>query len=61
MKMIWSHDEQHQITLYSAENWTVRCKRCGHIVNRYVKSHYTGGEPCVLLAKYCRHCGESLN
>lgn len=59
--MIWSHDEQKNIPNFMAKNETITCKNCGKVVRKYVDSHYTGGQPCVLLAKYCRYCRESLN
>jgi hypothetical protein len=56
----WSHDEQKSISSFTARFSTIVCDRCGAILNKYVESHYTGGEPCVLLTKYCRYCNNHV-
>ena len=58
---MWSHDEQEEVSDGYVAMATVRCPHCGAIVKKYIKSWYTGGRPCVLLAKYCRYCSSSLN
>ena len=60
-KDMWSHDEQKEISNAYIMMARVRCTHCGSIVKKYVESHYTGGTPCVLLAKYCRYCNKELN
>ena len=60
MDIIWSHDEQKRINTLYAEVAKKKCPKCGREVRKYVESHYTGGQPCVLLAKYCRYCGSEL-
>ncbi len=57
---MWSHDEQKEINDGYAVMARITCKYCGAIVHKYVESHYTGGAKCVILAKYCRFCGNSL-
>ena len=57
---MWSHDEQKEISNGYIMMARVRCTHCGAIVKKYVESHYAGGEPCVLLAKYCIFCGSGL-
>ena len=58
--MMWSHDEQKQVNDGYVEIARVRCPHCGAPNRKYVKSHYTGGNSCVLLAKYCNYCNGSL-
>ena len=58
---MWSHDEQKNISDGYVAMARVRCPYCKCIVRKYVESHYTGGTPCVLFAKYCRNCGHSLS
>ena len=58
---MWSHDEQKEINDSYAVMARITCKYCGAIVHKYVESHYTGGSKCVILAKYCRFCGNALN
>lgn len=58
---MWSHDERKEIPNVVADMATVRCPKCGMVVKKYVESHYTGGTKCILLAKYCRYCRNSLN
>lgn len=60
MNTIYSHDEQKRINVGYSKMATVRCPSCGAVDRKYVDSHYTGGSPCVLLAKYCRYCHSSL-
>lgn len=57
---MWSHDENKEISVVESKTSTILCPYCKRIVKKYVESHYTGGIPCVLLAKYCRWCGGSL-
>ena len=57
---MWSHDEQKEINDGYAVMARIACKHCGAIVHKYVESHYTGGAKCVILAKYCRFCGNAL-
>ena len=57
---MWSHDEQKEINDGYAVMARITCKHCGAIVHKYVESHYTGGAKCVILAKYCRFCGNAL-
>lgn len=57
---MWSHDEQKEINYDSAIMESVRCHSCGSSVEKYTKSHYTSGIPCLLLTKYCKYCGKSL-
>ena len=57
---MWSHDENREINDWYAENMLVRCPNCKALNHKYTKSHYTGGEPCVLLSKYCEFCGKEL-
>lgn len=57
---MWSHDEQKRVNDGYVAMATVRCSHCGSIQKKYVKSHYTGGTPCVLLARYCRGCQKEL-
>ena len=58
---MWSHDEQKEVNNGYAVMARVRCPHCGAIVKKYIESHYTGGRPCVLLARYCRYCRNSLD
>lgn len=60
MRIIWSHNENKNIPLHIAEHEIVICKSCGAVNNKYIKSHYTGGKPCVILSKYCKKCGAEL-
>lgn len=48
-KLIWSHNENKEISNFIADHSEVICPKCGRYVKKYVKSHYTGGIPCVLL------------
>ena len=57
---MWSHDEQKEINDSYAVMARITCKYCGAVVHKYVESHYTGGSKCVILAKYCRFCGNAL-
>lgn len=57
---MWSHDEQKEINDNYAAMARITCKYCGAVVHKYVESHYTGGSKCVILAKYCRFCGNAL-
>ena len=57
---MWSHDEGKHINGNYAAMATVRCPHCYCINRKYVESHYTGGAPCVLLARYCRNCSKEL-
>lgn len=59
-KLIWSHNENKEISNFIADHSEVICPKCGRYVKKYVKSHYTGGIPCVLLTKYCNFCGGEL-
>jgi len=58
--IMWSHDEQKEINDSYAVMARITCKYCGAVVHKYVESHYTGGSKCVILAKYCRFCGNAL-
>lgn len=58
---MWSHDEQKEVSTGTVAMARVRCPHCDSIVPKYVQSHYTGGQLCVLLAKYCRYCRGSLD
>lgn len=58
---MWSHDEQKHVTRLYVETAYIKCPHCNAPVKKYVESWYTGGHPCVLLTKYCRFCGSSLN
>lgn len=58
---MWSHDERKNINNGYAAMARVKCQNCGAIVRKYVDSHYTGGQSCVLLTKYCRYCNKPLN
>ena len=57
---MWSHDEKKEITKIEFATAVVRCSYCGSLVRKYVESHYTGGSPCALLARYCRYCSGYL-
>lgn len=57
---MWSHDENREINDWYAENMLIRCLHCKALNQKYTKSHYTGGRPCVLLSKYCKFCGKEL-
>lgn len=57
---MWSHDERKEISPAVAEAAAQICPRCKMPTKKYVKSHYTGGQPCVLLANYCQWCGGEL-
>lgn len=57
---MWSHDEQKEINDSYVVMARITCKYCGAVVHKYVESHYTGGSKCVILAKYCRFCGNAL-
>ena len=57
---MWSHDEQKEINNGYAKMARVICVHCNSIQRKYVDSHYTGGTPCVLLARYCMICGKDL-
>lgn len=57
---MWSHDENKNVSDGYVAMARVKCPNCGAILKKYVDSHYTGGSPCVLLARYCRHCNSSL-
>lgn len=59
-KSIWCHDLNAWVTELDVKFMIVRCPYCGEKNNKYVKSHYTGGMPCVLLTKYCSKCGQAL-
>ena len=50
---MWSHDENREVNDWYAKNMLIRCPHCKVLNHKYMKSHYTGGEPCVLLSKYC--------
>lgn len=57
---MWSHDERKHISPVEFECSMKTCPHCGRINKKYVESHYTGGQPCALLAKYCTRCGGEL-
>ncbi len=57
---MWSHDEQRELNDVYANIAMVRCPHCNGLQDKYVKSHYTGGSPCVLLVRFCRYCKKSL-
>lgn len=58
---MWSHDENKEINDAYAKMARVRCPHCNGINPKYIESHYTGGNPCVILAKYCKYCRSYLN
>lgn len=60
MRQVWSHDEKKAINIGYAVMAKKRCPQCAAINDKYANSHYTGGEPCVILTKYCRVCGAEL-
>lgn len=57
---MWSHDEQREIADGYVAMAILRCPCCEGINKKYVESWDTGRKPCVLIAKYCRFCGSSL-
>lgn len=57
---MWSHDERKEVDTLTAEAAILLCPRCKRPTKKYVKSHTTGGHPCVLLARYCQWCGKEL-
>lgn len=58
---MWVHDEGCNISDFEAKHAKLNCPHCGKVVRRYVESWYSGGFPCMILAKYCRWCGEQLD
>ena len=58
--LIWLHDEQRYIPVSTALYTTVICKYCGCRVTKYIRSHYTGGEECVVKTEYCMFCHKKL-
>jgi hypothetical protein len=56
---MWVHNEQKYVADKLISIAKVKCISCGNIQNKYVKSHYTGGEECVLRSSYCEKCGSA--
>lgn len=60
MMEIWSHDENRYVPILEVAYSLVRCPKCGQMVHKYFKTWYTGGMPCVILARQCEKCRAEL-
>ena len=57
---IWCHERGCYISMFEFYHHFVKCPNCGAYQRKYVKSWYTGGQPCALLSSYCSSCGGYL-